>query len=78
MSGSVFFALIAFVILFVVGIFMSPWFLIPAVVVGIFFLMSAPFFAALRGRGGAREGSGTPSTSEAAYDPVGSPGERTV
>ncbi|MCW2990675.1 MAG: hypothetical protein JWM73_1269, partial [Solirubrobacterales bacterium] len=54
MSGSVFFALIAFVILCVVGIFLSPWFLIPAVVVGIFFLMSAPFFAALRGRGGAR------------------------
>jgi multisubunit Na+/H+ antiporter MnhG subunit len=78
MSGSVLFAVITFVILFVVGIFMSPWFLIPAVFVAVFALLSAPFMAALRGRGGAREGSGTPSTSEASYDPVATPGERTV
>lgn len=69
MSGSVFFAVIVFVILFVVGVFMSPWFLIPALFVGVFALISAPFMVALRGRGGAREGSGTPSTSEASYDP---------
>jgi multisubunit Na+/H+ antiporter MnhG subunit len=69
--GSVFFAVVFFVILFVAGVFMSPWFLIPAVVVGLFALMTAPFMAALRGRGGNRTGSGTPSTSEASYDPAG-------
>jgi hypothetical protein len=78
MSGSVLFAVIGFAILLIVGIFMSPWFLIPALVVGLFALMSAPFMAALRGSGGNREGSGTPSTSEASYDPAGSGGDRPV
>lgn len=78
MSGSVFFAVLVFVILFVAGIFMSPWFLIPAVFFVVFALLSAPFMAALRGRGGSREGAGTPSTSEASYDPVSTPGERTA
>jgi multisubunit Na+/H+ antiporter MnhG subunit len=78
MSGSVLFAVITFVILLVVGIFMSPWFLIPAVFLVVFALLSAPFMAALRGTGGAREGSGTPSTSEASYDPVSTPGERSA
>lgn len=78
MSGSVLFAVIAFVILFVIGIFMSPWFLIPAVVVGIFALVSAPFFGALKGSGGDREGGGTPSTSEASYTPGGSGAERPI
>lgn len=78
MTGPAFFALLFFVILFVVGIFMTPWALIPAVVVGIFFLMSAPFMAALRSRGGSRSGSGTPSTSDATYDPVATPGERSA
>jgi multisubunit Na+/H+ antiporter MnhG subunit len=76
MTGSVMFAVIAFVILLVVGIFMSPWFIIPAIVVGFFALMTAPFMAAFRGSGGGREGSGTPSTHEASYDPAAPSSER--
>jgi hypothetical protein len=77
MSGSVFFAVITIVILLVVGIFVSPWFLIPTAFLVVFAVWTAPFVAALRGRGGGREGSGTPSTSEASYDPVVRPDERT-
>ena len=62
MSGSAFFAVIAFVILLVISIFMSPWFIIPLVVVGV----------------GPQEGSGTPSTSEASYTPGGSGAERPI
>lgn len=71
MTGSVFFAIGFFVLLFVLGIFMSPWFIVPALAVGAFALMSAPFMAALSGRGGNRTGAGTPSTGEASYDPAG-------
>jgi hypothetical protein len=78
MSGSVFFALVVFAILLIVGIFMSPWFLIPAAAVAVFFLLAAPLMGMLRRGGGNRNPNGTPSTGEASYDPVGSPGERTV
>jgi hypothetical protein len=78
MTGSVFFAVAVVVILFVVGVFMSPWFLIPAVIVGVFALFSAPIVGALRSSGGDRAGSGTPSTGQASYDPVTRPGERPV
>jgi len=78
MSGSAFFAVIAFVILLVISIFMSPWFIIPLVVVGVFALMATPLFAAIKGPSGPQEGSGTPSTSEASYTPGGSGAERPI
>jgi hypothetical protein len=78
MSGAVLFTVITIAILLVVGVFMSPWFLIPAVVVGVFFLISGPIMAGLRSSGGDRAGSGTPSTQDATYDPVSTPGQRSV
>ena len=63
------------VILFVLGVFMSPWFIIPAVVVVGFFLLSGPLSAMLKA---SRDPSGTPSTGEASYEPVARPEERTV
>lgn len=75
MTGSALFAVITFVVLFVVGIFFSPWFIIPALVIGAFALLSAPLFGALKG---GRRGPGTPSTSEASYDPAGSGSDRPI
>ena len=76
MSGSVFFALLFTVIFIVLGIAMSPVFIIPAVIVVLFLLMSGPLLAAMGRTAGRREASGTPTTSEAAYEPVSEPQER--
>jgi hypothetical protein len=78
MSGAVLFTIITLAILAVAAVFMSPWFLIPALVVGAFFLISGPILAALGRGGGEQDGSGTPSTREATYDPVSTPGQRSV
>lgn len=73
MSGSVYFAIIGFVMLVVLTLVLSPLFLIPAVVILLFLVMTTPLLALLGGRGRA---SGTPTTSEAAYDPVVQPEQR--
>jgi hypothetical protein len=78
MHGAVLGALIVGLILLVAAIFASPWFLIPAVLMGAFFLLTGPIAGAARGTGGDRDGSGTPSTSEASYDPVSRGGQRTA
>ena len=75
MSGSVLFALILVVVLFVAGIFMSPLFIIPAVVVLLTALFAGPLLAAI-GRGGGAGSGDTPTTGQAAYDPVSEPTER--
>jgi multisubunit Na+/H+ antiporter MnhG subunit len=75
MSGSVLFAVIATVILFLVGIFMSPWFIIPAVMVLLFVVMATPLMALFSGRG---RPSGAPTTREASYDPVTQPERRSA
>jgi len=72
MSGSVFFVVLVTVILFVAAIFFSPLFIIPAVIVVLVGLFSAPLLAAI-GRTGGRDAGGTPTTSEASYEPVQQP-----
>lgn len=76
MSGAVYLTIFAIVVLLVISVFMTPFALIPAVVLVVFFLMSGPIVGMLKGAGGSREGSGTPSTGEATYDPVSTPGQR--
>jgi hypothetical protein len=76
MSGSVYFAVIAAIVFLVLTIAMSPLFIIPTVVVVLFFLMSGPLLAVMRRNGANRSAGGTPTTGEAAYDPVGEPHER--
>lgn len=82
MAGSVLFAVVIVVILVIAGIAMSPFFLIPAVIVLLVALFAAPLFGAIA-RGGSGPGeTSTPSTTDAAYDPVAEPmrdpGERRV
>lgn len=77
MSGSVFFVVLITVILFVLAIFMSPLFIIPAVIVVLTGLFAGPLLAAI-GRSGGRDAGGTPTTSEASYEPVSEPGQRTA
>ena len=72
MTGSVFFAVLVAVVMFVLAIFMSPLFIIPAVIVVLVGLFSAPLLAAI-GRSGGRDSGGTPTTSEASYEPVSKP-----
>jgi len=71
MGGSVYFAVLVAVIMFVLAILMSPLFIIPAVIVLLVGAFSAPLLAAI-GRGG-RDSGGTPSTSDASYEPVQQP-----
>jgi hypothetical protein len=72
MGGSVFFVVLVAVIMFVLAVLMSPLFIIPAVVVLGVGLFSGPLLAAI-GRGGGRDSGGTPTTSEASYEPVQQP-----
>jgi hypothetical protein len=58
MSGSVFFVVLVTVILFVLGILMSPLFIIPAVIVLLTALFAGPLLAAI-GRTGGRDAGGT-------------------
>ncbi|MFL5845090.1 MAG: hypothetical protein ACJ762_10385 [Solirubrobacteraceae bacterium] len=76
MHGAVYLTIVAFVVLLVLSIFMTPLALVPAAILLLFFLMSGPLMAAIKGTGGNRQGSGTPSTPEASYDPVSTPGQR--
>ena len=76
--GSVFLTAVVFVVLFALAIFMTPWALIPAIMLGVFFLATGAFAGAAKSTGGERAGTGTPSTSEASYDPTSTPGQRTV
>jgi hypothetical protein len=78
MSGSVFLTGLVFVVLLVAAIFMTPWALIPAVLLVGVFLLAGSLAGAARGTGGDREGRGTPSTADASYDPVTQPGQRTA
>lgn len=73
--GATFGAVIVAVILFVAGIFMSPWFIAPAVLIVLFAVFAGSFAGMARG---SDRPTGTPSTSEASYDPVSEPTERTV
>ena len=75
MSGSVYFAVLLVVILFALGVLMSPLFIVPAIIVLLFLLFSGPLLAMLRASG-SRQASGTPSTADAAYDPVSEPDQR--
>lgn len=78
MAGSVIFAVLLVVILVIAGIAMSPFFLIPAAVVILVALFASPVLGAIA-RGGSGPGeTSTPSTGDAAYEPVREPGERTV
>jgi len=77
MGGSVFFVVLVTAIMFVLAIFMSPLFIVPAVIVVGVGLFSAPLLAAI-GRGGGRDSGGTPTTSDASYEPVSQPTERTA
>lgn len=72
MTGSAYFALLLVIVLFVLGVLMSPLFIIPAVAVLLFLLFSGPLLAMIR-VSGKRRATGTPTTGEAAYDPVGEP-----
>ena len=74
MSGSVFFVVLTTIILFVLAIFMSPLFIIPAVIVALTGLFAGPLLAAISKTGG-RDPGGTPSTSDASYEPVSQPGQ---
>ena len=76
MSGSVYFAVIALVVMLVLSIAMSPLFIIPLVVVVLFLAMSGPLLGMLRRTGTQRSSGGTPRTSDAAYEPVAEPQER--
>jgi sugar phosphate permease len=78
MSGSVFFAILLAVIFIVLGIAMSPMFIIPAVVVILVALFSAPLLAAIARGGQSRADTGTPRTEDAAYEPVAQPEDRSV
>ena len=73
--GATFGAVIVAVILFVAGIFMSPWFIAPAVLIVLFALFAGSFGAMAKA---GDHPTGTPSTSEASYDPVSNPSERTA
>ena len=77
MTGSVYFAVLLVVIFFVLGVFMSPIFIAPAVLVLLFVLFSGPLLAMLRASG-SREAGGTPSTADASYDPVSEPEQPAV
>ncbi|MCW2967646.1 MAG: hypothetical protein JWM71_1418 [Solirubrobacteraceae bacterium] len=76
MSGSAYFAAIAVVVFLALTFAMSPLFIIPVVVVALFFLMSGPLLAVMRRNGADRHAVGTPRTGEAAYEPVAEPQER--
>ena len=73
--GAIFGVVLAVLVLFVAGIFMSPVFIAPAVLLLLFALFVGPLAAMIRG---GDKATGTPSTSEASYDPVSQPGERTA
>lgn len=72
MTGSLFLLAILVIAFLLVGIFASPFFFIPAGVFLFIAFFTSPFLVAL-GRGGARRGSGVPSTEDASYDPVQEP-----
>ena len=78
MGGSVYFLGVFVVGFIIVSILVSPFFIIPAVVVALVALFSAPLLAAIS-RGG-QEGAktGTPTTGEASYEPVAQPDERRI
>jgi hypothetical protein len=76
MSGSVYFAVIAAVVMLVLAVAMSPLFIIPLVAVVMFLVMSGPLLGMIRRNGTQRSAGGTPSTGEASYEPVAEPQER--
>ena len=75
MNGALLGTIIAFVVLLVAGVFMSPWFIAPAVLLVLFALFAGPLGAMIRA---GDSSPGTPSTTDAAYDPVSKPTERTA
>jgi hypothetical protein len=77
MSGSVYFTALVVVIFAALAVVLSPVFLVPAVLLVLFAVFAGPLMAVIRGTGG-RSAGGTPTTSEASYDPVSAPEERTV
>lgn len=76
MHGATLGVIAVFVVLFVAGIFMSPWFIAPAVLLVLFAFLVGPLGAMVRS--GDSRSTGTPTTGEASYDPVSTPGERTA
>lgn len=74
MHGAVFGTLVTFVILLVASVFLTPLALIPAALLAVFFLIGGPLSGMIRA--GDRTGGDTPSTGDAAYDPVGSPSDQ--
>jgi hypothetical protein len=77
MGGSVFFVALVVVIGGLLAIFASPIFLVPALLLVLAALFAGPLLAMVGYQGGgAKTGNGTPTTSEATYDPVAPPDQR--
>jgi phosphotransferase system glucose/maltose/N-acetylglucosamine-specific IIC component len=77
MSGAVFFTMIvAIVVVLIAGL--TPFLLIPVVVIGLGALVALPMLAAAKegARPGGAAPSGVPSTREASYDPRQEPGQQ--
>ena len=70
MTASVYFTLLLVIVFFALGVLMSPLFIAPAVLLLLFLLFMGPVMAMLRAST-ERRATGTPSTGEASYEPVG-------
>jgi uncharacterized membrane protein YdfJ with MMPL/SSD domain len=77
MAGSAYFAAVVVVIGIVCAVVVSPLFLIPAVVLVLVAVFSAPILGAIA-RGSGERPAGTTTTADASYEPVSQPEERTV
>ena len=78
MAGSVYFAIAVAVIFLILAFVLTPFLLIPGAIVVLVALFAAPLLAAISGGGPAGAKTGTPSTEDAAYEPVADPDQRSI
>ena len=76
MSGSAYLIAIVIMLGVVLTFVASPIFLVPAALLVLAILFAAPLLTAVGARTAGQDGAGTPTTSEATYDPVASPDQR--
>jgi hypothetical protein len=80
MAGSVLFGVLFIIIVILIAIGMvSPFWLVPLVVIGLGLLLLTPLLGKLRGSAIAQPDAapqGVPTTREASYEPVQDPAER--
>jgi membrane protein implicated in regulation of membrane protease activity len=70
MTASVYFTLLLVIVFFALGIFMSPLFIAPAILLLLFLLFTGPLLALMKAST-ERRATGTPSTEDASYEAVG-------